>query len=270
MLQPKAHSIKRVRIAEEPERTRLERITTILQAVSAILVPIVVAVAGLIIQESIAKQSAQIQKSAAEQSVAKDYVGIATTILERPKAEGYDALRDWAVDLLKKNTPLEFTQKQLDELKSGGLGLGQGTIDLLNHISSLRQSLRALASSPDGKRLPIIVARPYQKGSYFFGEVYDFLTGKRIFDFGPGYPAFAQPPTLVWSHDSSKLLVGHSIPSGTAQPPSLGYLSAFDAQGKSLGTHEVPGLQSFEFREDDRNVSITTTDGKPAPDWPLP
>ena len=244
----------------------------ILQIGATVLIPIVIGVATYRIQKSIAKQSVGVQRSIAEQSVAKDYVQMAVSILEKPKDEGQNALREWAVDLLnlESKSILPFTPQQLDELKSGGLGLGKGTIDLLNHLSSLRQSLRALASSPDGKRLAVIVARPYYKGSYFFGELYDFLTGKMIHDFGSLGQAIGQPPTLVWSHDSSKLLLGYSIPSGSAQIPSAGSLSAFDAQGKLLGTHEVPGLQNFEFREDDRNVSITTTDGKPAPDWPWP
>ena len=109
MFQPKVYPIKRVRIAEKPERTRLEKVTTLLQAVSAVLVPIVVAVAGLSIQQSIAKQTTD-----------KDYVSLAIDILKvDPKVQDLYAgnpLREWAVDVLTLDSPVkisEATQKQL-------------------------------------------------------------------------------------------------------------------------------------------------------------
>jgi hypothetical protein len=107
--QPKALPIKRERIADKPERTRLEKITTLLQALSAILVPIVVAVAGFIIQQSIAKQT-----------TSKDYVSLAIDILKvDPKVQDLytgNPLRDWAVDVLTLDSPVpisEAAQKQL-------------------------------------------------------------------------------------------------------------------------------------------------------------
>jgi hypothetical protein len=109
VLQPKVLPIKRARIAEKPQRTRLEKVTTLLQALSAILVPIVVAVAGLIIQQSIAKQT-----------TGKDYVSLAIDILKvDPKVQDIytgNPLRDWAVDVLTLDSPVkisEAAQKQL-------------------------------------------------------------------------------------------------------------------------------------------------------------
>jgi hypothetical protein len=63
--------IQRARIADKPERTRLEKITTLLQAVSAVLVPLLIAAGSLLIQQSIAKQT-----------TAKDYVSLAIDILK--------------------------------------------------------------------------------------------------------------------------------------------------------------------------------------------
>jgi hypothetical protein len=107
--QPKVYPIKPVRITEKPERTRLEQVTTLLQALSAILVPIVVAVAGLIIQQSIAKQT-----------TGKDYVSLAIDILKvDPKIQDLyvgNPLREWAVDVLTLDSPVPISkaaQKQL-------------------------------------------------------------------------------------------------------------------------------------------------------------
>ena len=84
----------------------------ILQVISALLIPIVIGVATYRIQKSIAKQSARVQKSVAEQSVAKDYVGMAVSILEKPNDDERSALRDWAVELLNEKSPLKFTPEQ--------------------------------------------------------------------------------------------------------------------------------------------------------------
>jgi hypothetical protein len=113
--QPKVYPIQGVRITEKPERTRLEQITTLLQALSAILVPIVVAVAGFIIQQSIAKQT-----------TAKDYVSLAIDILKvDPKIQDLyvgNPLREWAVDVLTLDSPVPISKAAQNQLRtySGG------------------------------------------------------------------------------------------------------------------------------------------------------
>src|SRR6267378_2713383 len=79
----------------------------------------------LLIPTAIGFGSVWIQKSIAKESVAKDYVEIATTILERPKQEGDDALRKWATNLLVHHAPKgdEFNPKAQEQLESQGLGL---------------------------------------------------------------------------------------------------------------------------------------------------
>jgi hypothetical protein len=100
-----------VRITKKPERTRLETITTLLQAMSAILVPIVVAVAGLIIQQSIAKQT-----------TAKDYVSLAIDILKvDPKTQDLfkgNPLRDWAADVLVLDSPVPISKEAQRQLRT--------------------------------------------------------------------------------------------------------------------------------------------------------
>src|SRR5258707_13529752 len=81
-----------------------------ISAVAAVVIPIVIGVA-----------TSRIQKSISDQSVAKDYVGIATTILERPKGEQETNLRQWAVDLLNQYSTIKLSPQQHEELKSGGL-----------------------------------------------------------------------------------------------------------------------------------------------------
>jgi hypothetical protein len=126
--QPKAYPIKRVRITEKPERTRLEKVTTLLQAVSAVLVPIVVAVAGLIIQQSIAKQT-----------TAKDYVSLAIDILKvDPKIQDLkgNPLRDWAVDVLTLDSPVPISEAAQKQLRTTRVivyePLGKNAMEVLN------------------------------------------------------------------------------------------------------------------------------------------
>jgi hypothetical protein len=97
-------------IANRPERTRLEQVTTLLQALSAILVPIVVVVVGGNIQQSITKQT-----------TAKDYVSLAIDILKAdPKIQDIkgNPLRDWAVDVLTLDSPVPISQAAQTQLRT--------------------------------------------------------------------------------------------------------------------------------------------------------
>jgi hypothetical protein len=169
----------------------------------------------------------------------------------------------WAVDLLDRYTPTKFTQQQKEELKLGGLGLGQGAINLLNYLSSLRGFLRALSSSPDGKKLVILTLTEARHGG-LFAEVYDERTGKMISQFG-AYP-WSEQPILVWSQDSSKLLVGWGAGS------NYNFAAVHDvADGKLLGGHgtgNVYEIQSFEISEDGQRIVVKMVDGR-AEAWPL-
>ena len=223
------------------------------QVVIAALIPIAIGVGSYWIQESISKES-----------VAKDYVGIATTILERPKQEGDNDLREWARKLLVRYSPEPFSPKAQEQLESGGISVGQG----ITHPN-------ALSASPNGKKLVMTTTLGMGaagslpgslRGSGMFrhalvgliAEVYDLQTGKMISQFEAG-PDSVQRPTLVWSPDSSKLLIGWSI---------IGdfFASLFEvAEGKRLGFYSIKGggeIQSAEFSEDGRSVNIKTADGK--------
>ena len=203
------------------------------QVLSTVLIAIVIGFGSYWIQQSISKES-----------VAKDYVGIATTVLERPKGEQDNDLREWAAKLLNQYSPIKFTPQQQEELKSGGLAL-----------TSSGASLREFYESPDGKEEAAIFDIP--DGRHVV-EVTDLPTGRMISQFEAG--AGSGPSKLVWSQDESKLLFGLSR-SGT------GYLKLFDvARGKVLGEYHTQGpggmIAGLNFSQDGQSVIITRTDGK--------
>jgi hypothetical protein len=98
---------------------RSDIISKWVSAIAAVAVPIVILVGSCQIQKSVAEQSVQVQKSIAQQSLAKDYVGFAISILERPEQEGNSDLREWATKLLVHHAPEgdEFNPKAQEQLK---------------------------------------------------------------------------------------------------------------------------------------------------------
>ncbi|WP_156472821.1 hypothetical protein [Pseudorhodoferax sp. Leaf265] len=87
---------------------RLEHWKSVASIASAVAIPIVLAIAGYLIQRQLA-----------DEGLRKDYVSIATSILkEDPKSQEPD-LRKWAVDVLDQNSPVPFS-------KSARLGLEKG------------------------------------------------------------------------------------------------------------------------------------------------
>jgi hypothetical protein len=221
------------------------------------------------LQESLARQSDELQRATTQQSIAKDYVGIAVSILEKPEDEGYSDLRDWAVDLLRSNSPLKFTQQQLDELKKGGLG-PQRLAELSGAI------LGPLFTSPDLKKVamtkttsPPLSGRPgeHRPPDMYSVLLYDLHTGREIsqLDAGSGNWPF-EPSKVVWSRDSLKLLVWWQ---------SVGRVIAFDVtEGKQLGYYqdEFPPnsvIESLNFGDDARSVIIKRVNGK-IDVWQLP
>lgn len=112
MPQPKTHSIKRAGSSEKPERTRLEKITTLSVAAASVIVTGLIGYFGASIQQSIAKQT-----------TAKDYVSLAIEILkfEPKKDSSSDPLRDWAVDVLRLDSPVPISKEALTELRKNRL-----------------------------------------------------------------------------------------------------------------------------------------------------
>jgi hypothetical protein len=206
----------------------------------------------VVIPIAIGVATSQIQKSISDQSVAKDYVGIAITILERPKGEQETNLSQWAVELLNQYSPIKFSTPQQEELKSGGLiGLN------LSSLLSGREALSAISSSPDRKTAALIKTILDRPGGRSILEVYDSHTVKRIsyLQVGDGWGIWR----LVWSDDGLKLLVSRSY-SGKADVNLVDV-----AHGTSLGSYQTKGpggeIETLSFSQDGR-VTINRSDGK--------
>ena len=75
---------------------------------AAVAVPVVVALAGW-----------QIQTSISHEGVQKDYVQMAIGILSSAKSPEDKSLRQWAVTVLEKNSPVPFTRDIRANLESG-------------------------------------------------------------------------------------------------------------------------------------------------------
>jgi WD40 repeat protein len=89
-----------------------EKAESATKMVSAIALPIVLAVGGWWLQSSITNQS-----------IGKDYVSLAISVLEKPTKDMDNELRDWAVDMLNDYAPRKFHKDTVDKLKSGTIDL---------------------------------------------------------------------------------------------------------------------------------------------------
>jgi WD domain, G-beta repeat len=103
---------------------------------SLVAIPVIIAVFGWLIQDSLAQRN-----------VGQEYVKLAVSILIESKEKANPALRDWAVDLLNQNSPTRFSPAVVQQLKAGEVSLPQ--------IGALLAASQggSLAISPDGRLL---------------------------------------------------------------------------------------------------------------------
>lgn len=107
----------------------------IARIVSLATIPVVLAVVGWLIQESLQKQT-----------ISRDYVQLAVSVLKKHDPEQENALlRNWAVDLLTANSPVPLNEELVAQLKSGK------TILPANLTALLQAAKSALVVAPDGK-----------------------------------------------------------------------------------------------------------------------
>lgn len=90
------------------EKETLDKAHSLASTISLIVIPVVIAIVGYSIQASIS-----------EQNIKKDYVQIAISILADPKTPRETDLRNWAVDVLSKNSPVPFTPKLKEKIAQG-------------------------------------------------------------------------------------------------------------------------------------------------------
>lgn len=90
----------------------LEKIQTISSIVSAVAIPLVIAIVGWWVQSSLQSED-----------IKKDYVQMALGILQSSEQQENDDLRRWAVAILDKNSPIEIPIALKEKLSSGEIGI---------------------------------------------------------------------------------------------------------------------------------------------------
>jgi hypothetical protein len=96
--------------SDEPRRNFWETAEKISKTFSIAAIPVVLAIGGWMIQRRLQDQTLQ-----------RDYVQLAVTVLKEP-ASSQD-MKDWAVSLLAKNSPVPFAQSIQVNLSNGNIQL---------------------------------------------------------------------------------------------------------------------------------------------------
>jgi WD40 repeat protein len=120
-------------MATKLKADRWDLVEKVAKLLSVVAIPVVLAVLGWLIQNSLS-----------ERNVSQEYVKLAVSVLEQPKTE--NALRGWAADLLNQNSPTKFSPDVLQALKEG-----EATLPALGAILGATSFGSSLAVSPDGK-----------------------------------------------------------------------------------------------------------------------
>jgi cell wall-associated NlpC family hydrolase len=98
----------------------LARMLVVSQILSILAIPVVLALVGFWVQQSLQ-----------DQQIKRDYVNLAVSLL-LPKKEGEQEapreLRKWATQLLSNSSPVKLTDDQLIALERGGLRLKPGDL----------------------------------------------------------------------------------------------------------------------------------------------
>lgn len=86
----------------------LERAKNLATIISALAIPIVLAIAGYFVQRELSNEGLK-----------KDYVGIAAGILKEDSSKQEPELRSWAVKVLDENSPVPFSKRAKEGLRTG-------------------------------------------------------------------------------------------------------------------------------------------------------
>lgn len=111
-------------INSTPLDQALARILVGSQIVSILAIPIVLALVGFWVQQTLQ-----------DQQIKRDYVNLAVSLL-LPKKDGEQEppreLRKWAAKLLNESSPVKLTEEQLNAIERGGLKLQPGDLLFFN------------------------------------------------------------------------------------------------------------------------------------------
>jgi WD40 repeat protein len=169
---------------EEAMKIDWNRIEVAARVLSLIAIPVVLAVVGWAIQDSLASRN-----------VSQEYVKLAISILKEKKDQVDPSIRDWAADLLNQNSPTKFGVTALAKLKAGDADLSRV---LKEFLSSPETSGSALAMSPDGMK----VATGHTDGA---ARIIDLASGK-VLKTLTGHTAAVTSLAFYW--DAKTLITG--------------------------------------------------------------
>lgn len=207
-----------------------EHFERLAKLLSLVAIPVVLAVVGWLIQNSLA-----------ERSVSQEYVKLAVTILKEPKDKTDALLRSWAADLLNQNSPTKFSPDVLLALKEG-----QATLPpQLAEIFGATAGGGALASGPDGKSF----ATGHADGTV---RLWDVGTGKPLLTFNAHHDLVTG---IAYSPDGRRLLTASL--DKTARVWDL-------ATGKPIGPSfmgHTDGLIGAAFSRDGQSILTRSQDG---------
>lgn len=228
--------------ATNPQPTgsdRWDRAERIAKLFSLVAIPVVLALGGWLIQNSLA-----------ERNVSQEYVKLAVTILKEPKDKTDNLLRAWAADLLNQNSPTKFSPAVLQALKEGQAILPAQLAAILN--ASAGGS--SLVLSPDGARL----ATGHTDGT---AKIWDATTGKLLSELRGHTEAVT---ALAFSPDATALLTASLDKTARLWDLRSGSeVRRFMGQTDSLiGVAFAPDGRSFFTRSLDRIVRVWSVDGR--------
>lgn len=184
----------------QPSNSRLANLESWSKILAAIAIPVVIAIGGWVIQDSVSRQA-----------TGKDYVNLALSILQKkPQNEEERRITNWAVDLINSNSPVKFDVETTQLLKAGTVNLGarlsavvaaqsgsgfavsldsklmasgnsggiitlfdRTTGHMLSRVNAHEGAIYALAFAPDGRRL-------VSGGADNTARIFDMLIAKQL------------------------------------------------------------------------------------------
>ena len=90
------------------EESRLKRAETLAKIFSLLAIPVLLGIVSIAANDKLS-----------ERTVGSQYVQLAVDILQKPPGEDDVQLREWAIELLNKNSPVPLTEQAKQELRLG-------------------------------------------------------------------------------------------------------------------------------------------------------
>ena len=199
------------------------------KVLSLVAIPVVLAIVGWLIQDTLAKRS-----------VGQEYVKLAVSLLTESKEKADPLLREWAVDLLNTNSPVKFSSATAQRLKAGEVRLP----DQISSLLSGGGSGAALVVAPDART----AVTGHTDGT---ARVWELATGRLLSHIRGHTDAVT---SLAFSPDARKLLTGSMDNTARLWDVSTGALD------RTLAGHTA-GVIGVAFTPDGSIVLTRSLDG---------